>query len=80
VDDSPVNTLAPLMVYFPVIVTFAQCYQKNSGVGSRVTLMLPVAAAVLVSWLIILIRWVMLGIPLGPGCPVRFYRPEVVQG
>ncbi len=78
--DSPVSTLAPLMVYFPVIVTFAHCYQKNSGVGSRVTLMLPVAAAVLVSWLIILIRWFMVGIPLGPGYPVRFYRSEVVQG
>ena len=80
VGDSPVSTLAPLMIYFPVIVTFAHCYQKNSGVGSRVTLMLPVAASVLVSWLIILIRWFMVGIPLGPGYPVRFYRSEVVQG
>jgi aminobenzoyl-glutamate transport protein len=71
VGDSPFNTVTPLMVYFPVIVTFAQRYQKNSGVGSLVALMLPVAAAVLVSWLSLLILWIVLGIPLGPGYPVR---------
>ncbi len=70
VGDSPINTLTPLMVYFPVIVAFAQRYQKNSGVGSLVALMLPVAAVVLVVWLVFLILWFVLGIPLGPGYPV----------
>lgn len=79
-DDSPVNTLAPLRVYFPVVVAFAHCCQRTSGIGLRVTLMLPVAGAALVSWLIILIRRVRLGIPLGPGCPVRFYGLEIVLG
>jgi aminobenzoyl-glutamate transport protein len=72
VGDSPINTLTPLMVYFPVIVAFAQRYDKKSGVGSLVALMLPVAAVVLVAWLVILILWFVLGIPLGPGYPVRF--------
>ncbi len=72
VGDSPINTLTPLMVYFPVIVTFAQRYQKNTGVGSLVALMLPIAAVVLVVWLLFLILWFVVGIPLGPGYPVRF--------
>ncbi len=71
VGDSPINTLTPLMVYFPVIVAFAQRYQKNSGVGSLVALMLPIATVVLVAWLLFLILWFVLGIPLGPGYPVR---------
>jgi aminobenzoyl-glutamate transport protein len=71
VGDSPANTLTPLLVYFPVIVTFAQRYQKNAGVGSVVALMLPVAGAVLVAWVLLLIAWFALGIPLGPGYPVR---------
>jgi aminobenzoyl-glutamate transport protein len=71
VGDSPMNTLTPLMVYFPVIVIFAQRYQKNSGVGSLVALMLPVAAVVLIAWLVFFIVWFLLGIPLGPGYPVR---------
>lgn len=72
VGDSPINTLTPLMVYFPVIVTFAQRYQKNSGVGSLVALMLPIAAVVLVTWLLFFILWFLLGIPVGPGYPVKF--------
>lgn len=71
IGDSPINTLTPLMVYFPVIVTFAQRYQKNAGVGSLVALMLPYAAIILISWLALLIVWFLLGIPLGPGYPVR---------
>jgi len=72
IGDSPINTLTPLMVYFPVIVAFAQRYKKNSGVGSLVALMLPVAAAVLIAWMVVFILWFVLGIPLGPGYPVRF--------
>ena len=70
VGNSPINTLTPLMVYFPVIVVFAQRYQKKTGVGSLVALMLPIAAIVLVVWLVFLILWFVLGIPLGPGYPV----------
>lgn len=70
VGDSPINTLTPLMVYFPVIVIFAQRYQKNSGIGTLVALMLPYAGIMLVAWLLLLILWFVLGIPLGPGYPV----------
>jgi aminobenzoyl-glutamate transport protein len=70
VGDSPINTLTPLMVYFPVIVIFAQRYQKKAGVGSLVALMLPVAGIVLVVWTLFFILWFVLGIPLGPGYPV----------
>ncbi|MFO7682323.1 MAG: AbgT family transporter [Chloroflexota bacterium] len=72
VGDSPVNTLTPLMVYFPVIVAFAQRYQKSVGVGSLVALMLPIATVVLIVWLLFFILWFVLGIPLGPGYPVSF--------
>ncbi len=72
IGDSPVNTLTPLMVYFPVIVTFAQRYVKKSGVGSLVALMMPIAGVVLVTWLALLIVWYLTGLPLGPGYPVRF--------
>jgi aminobenzoyl-glutamate transport protein len=71
VGDSPINTLTPLMVYFPVIVIFAQRYQKTAGVGSLVALMLPIAIIVLISWLIFFILWFVVGIPLGPGYPVK---------
>lgn len=71
VADSPMNTLTPLMVYFPVIVTFAQRYDRKFGVGSLVALMMPYAVIMLVAWLILLLLWFILGIPIGPGYPVR---------
>src|SRR5512136_184391 len=72
VGDSPINTLTPLMVYFPVIVTFAQRYQKKAGVGTIVALMMPYAAIMLIAWLALLLLWFVLGIPVGPGYSVRF--------
>ncbi len=72
VADSPMNTLTPLMVYFPVIVAFGQRYDKKFGVGSLVALMLPYAVVMLIVWLILLLLWFVLGLPLGPGYPVRF--------
>ena len=55
VEDTPINTPTPLMVYFPVIVAFSQRYTKSSGVGSLVALMLPAVIAVRIVWLVFLI-------------------------
>ncbi len=70
IGDSPVNTLTPLMVYLPFIVTVAQRYQKDAGIGTIVALMIPYALVVLVVWIILFVLWFVLGIPLGPGYPV----------
>jgi aminobenzoyl-glutamate transport protein len=67
IGDSPVNTLTPLMVYFPFIVTVAQRYRKDSGVGTIVAIMLPYAALMLVAWVVLFVIWYVLNIPLGPG-------------
>jgi aminobenzoyl-glutamate transport protein len=70
IGDSPVNTLTPLMVYLPFIVTIAQRYQKDAGIGTIVALMLPYALVILIAWIVFFIIWFVLGIPLGPGYPV----------
>ncbi len=71
VGDSPVNVLTPLMVYFPFLVTVAQRYQKNSGIGTIVSLMLPYAVIMMAAWILLFVLWFALGISLGPGYPVR---------
>lgn len=70
VGDSPVNVLTPLMVYLPFMVTVAQRYQKKAGIGTIIALMLPYAAAILLSWTVLFVLWFWLGIPWGPGAPV----------
>jgi aminobenzoyl-glutamate transport protein len=70
VADSPLNTITPLMVYLPFMVTVAQRYQPDAGIGTIIALMLPYAVIVAVVWVLLFIAWFLLGIPLGPGYPV----------
>ena len=42
VGDSPMNVITPLMVYLPFIVVVAQRYKKDAGLGTIISLMLPV--------------------------------------
>jgi len=70
VGDSPVNVLTPLMVYLPFMVTVAQRYKKNAGIGTIIALMLPYAMWILVAWTALFVGWFALGIPWGPGAPV----------
>src|SRR5215472_7529820 len=71
IGDSPVNTLTPLMVYLPFIVTVAQRYRSDAGIGTVVSLMLPYALIMAVVWVLLFVVWFALSIPLGPGYPVR---------
>jgi aminobenzoyl-glutamate transport protein len=67
IGDSPVNTLTPLMVYLPFIVTVAQRYRKDAGVGTIVAIMLPYAVIMLAAWIILFLIFYVLNLPLGPG-------------
>ena len=71
VGDSPVNVLTPLMPYFALMVVFTQRYQRDAGIGTVIALMIPYALIVTVVWVLFFIAWYLLGIPLGPGWPVR---------
>lgn len=71
IGDSPVNTLTPLMVYLPFIVTIAQRYRRDAGIGTIISLMIPYAGIMAVVWTLLFAIWFLLGIPLGPGYPVE---------
>ena len=71
VGDSPVNVLTPLMPYFALMVVFTQRYQRDAGIGTVIALMIPYALIVTVVWVLFFIAWYLIGIPLGPGWPVR---------
>jgi aminobenzoyl-glutamate transport protein len=71
VADSPMNVITPLMVYLPFIVVVAQRYQRNAGLGTIISLMLPYTFVTLVFWTLFFVAWYFLGIPFGPGYPVH---------
>jgi aminobenzoyl-glutamate transport protein len=65
VGDSPVNAITPLNAYFAMIVTFAQRYQKDAGVGTVIALMLPYVAILAAVWTALLAAWYLLRLPWG---------------
>ncbi|EWT02431.1 ABC transporter ATPase [Intrasporangium oryzae NRRL B-24470] len=71
VGDGPMNVITPLMVYLPFIVLVCQRYNRKSGLGTVVSMMIPYTAIVLVTWIIFFVVWYLVGIPWGPGAPVH---------
>jgi aminobenzoyl-glutamate transport protein len=65
VADSPMNAITPLNAYFALVVGFAQRYDKNAGVGTVVSLMLPYVVIMFVLWTILFAVWQMAGLPWG---------------
>lgn len=74
IGDSSTNIIAPLMPFFVLTVAFFQKYDKNAGIGTVISTMVPYSLAFLVSWIIFFCIWYLLGIPMGPDSPV-FYNP-----
>ncbi len=67
IGDSVTNIISPLMSYFAVIIAFAEKYEKDLGLGTLISVMLPYSVAFLIGWTILLIIWFVTGLPIGPG-------------
>lgn len=67
VGDSCTNIITPLNQYFPLILGFAVRYVPKTGIGSMIALMLPYSVAFLIAWTLMLMGWIALGLPVGPG-------------
>lgn len=70
IGDSSTNIITPLMSYFPMIVAFAQKYDKEAGIGTMISMMLPYSLCFLGGWFVMLIIWYVLGLPVGPMAPI----------
>ena len=67
IGDSITNPLSPLFTYTPVLLGFARKYDKNVGLGTVIANMLPFSVTFAIVWIIQVIVWVTLNLPLGPG-------------
>jgi len=75
VGDGATNIITPLMVYFPLILVFAQRWQKDFGLGSLTAVMIPYSIWMLITGVILMMVWVFLGLDLGPGAPMTIDIP-----
>ena len=67
VGDSCTNIITPLNQYFPLILGFAVRYAPKTGIGTMLAMMMPYSIAFLISWTLMLVGWIALGLPVGPG-------------
>jgi aminobenzoyl-glutamate transport protein len=74
IGDSTTNIIAPMMSYFALIVAFVERYDKKAGIGTVIATMLPYTIVFLVVWIALLVIWMVLGLPVGPGAPI--YLPS----
>jgi aminobenzoyl-glutamate transport protein len=72
VGDSVCNIVTPMGAYFPLILAYAQRYEKHSGIGTILALMLPYSITFFVVWTVFLIVWFLAGVPLGPGAGLHY--------
>jgi aminobenzoyl-glutamate transport protein len=66
IGDSVTNVISPMMSFFALIIVYFEKYDRRAGLGTLIATMLPYSLAFFVGWSLLLIAWVLLGIPLGP--------------
>lgn len=76
VGDSATNIVTPLMVYFPLVLVFAQRWQKDFGLGSLTAMMIPYSIWMLATGTILMMVWLFFGLDLGPGAPAGIVMPQ----
>ncbi len=70
VGDSLTNIITPLSSNFPLVLMFLQRYDKKAGIGTLTATMLPYTLINAVVWPLMLVVWVWLRLPTGPGAPL----------
>jgi aminobenzoyl-glutamate transport protein len=67
IGDSVTNIVSPMMSYFALIVAFVARYDRKAGIGTIIATMIPYSITFLIVWTLLLIGWILLDLPLGPG-------------
>lgn len=73
VGDSVSNVISPMMSYFALIISMIQRYDKNAGLGTLISTMIPYTIVFFIIWSLLLVGWISLDLPLGPGS--KLYYP-----
>lgn len=72
IGDSITNLISPMMSFFALIIVYFEKYDSKSGIGSLMATMLPYSIAFFIAWTILIIIWILLGLPLGPGAGLYY--------
>lgn len=71
VGDSITNPITPMMPYMALVLSYAQRYVKNIGIGTLIAALMPYTVAFSISWIALTVIWYLAGWPVGPGGPIH---------
>lgn len=74
IGDSFTNIISPMMSFFALIIVYFEKYDKKAGIGTLISTMLPYSLVFFIVWSLLLVAWVLIGLPLGPGSGL-YYTP-----
>jgi aminobenzoyl-glutamate transport protein len=75
IGDSITNVISPMMSFFALIIAYFHKYDEKAGIGTIISTMLPYSIVFFIGWSILLIVWILLGLPLGPGAGLYYQMP-----
>ena len=69
--DSMMNGITPLYAYFVIFIGYLNIYNMNEEkpvtIREAMKIMLPYFVIISITWLLLLIGWYIIGLPIGPG-------------
>lgn len=71
VGDSITNPITPMVPYMALVLSYAQRYVKDLGLGTLIAVLMPYTIAFGISWTLMTVIWYLLGWPVGPGGPIH---------
>ena len=70
-SDSMTKGITPLSAFFVIFLAYMNIYNRDSdnpiGVFKAIKYVMPYFAIISITWLLILIGWYIIGLPIGPG-------------
>jgi len=76
IGDSVTNVISPMMSFFALIIAFVQKYDPKAGIGTIIAAMVPYSFVFLIVWILLLVVWLLFGIPLGPDAGIHYVMPN----
>jgi aminobenzoyl-glutamate transport protein len=64
-----------MMSFFALIIAFIRKYDPGAGIGTVIATMLPYSLVFFIVWVLLLVMWLLLAIPLGPDAGIHYSLP-----
>ena len=53
------------MPFFGIVLSIIHKYEKDAGMGTVISIMIPYSIAALLVWTLVMVVWLGLGVPIG---------------